>query len=249
MYIVEKINRTRKVLKELLENEWDVSLINDLSIKELEIMYENANTNIHESTGCNITLEHKKIKEHKLHVLYYNFPELNRGGTKINKTCCDKLIGLYKDSDDDEDGIFEKEDSLLVIIVDPMSETIEKGIEDMYLQNTELILKEGLRESIEGKRVSLGLDKSYFRNIQMFHIDRLTINMTKHELVPKHIKINTEKEQNALLNKLGITKNMMPVILRTDAIGKFLRIVPGDICEIHRVSQQSGVTKYYRVCK
>tara|TARA_B100000900_G_scaffold372753_1_gene352863 strand:+ start:313 stop:1062 length:750 start_codon:yes stop_codon:yes gene_type:complete len=249
MYIVEKINRTRKVLKELLEHEWDVSVINDLSIKELEIMYENANTNIHESTGCNITLSHKKIPEHKLHILYYNFPELNRGGTKINKTCCDKLVGLYKDSDDDEDGIFEKDDSILVIINEPISDTIEKGVEDTYLQSSELILKEGLRKSIEEKRVSLGLDKSYFRNIQMFHIDRLTINMTKHNLVPKHIKINTEKEQNLLLNKIGITKNMMPVILRTDAIGKYLRIVPGDIIEIHRKSQQTGITKYYRVCK
>ena len=249
MYNVEKINRTRKVLKELLNDEWDVSVINDLSLKELEIMYENANTNIHENTGCNITLENRKIKEHKLHILYYNFPELNRGGTKINKTCCDKLMALYKESDDDEDGIFEKDDSLLVIINDPMSETIEKGVEDTYLQSSELILREGLRKEIEEKRLTLGLDKSYFRNINMFHIDRLTINVTKHDLVPKHIKINTEKEQKVLLSKLGITKNMMPVILRTDAIGKLLRIVPGDICEIHRPSRQTGNTIYYRVCK
>lgn len=249
MYNVEKINRTRKVLKELLNDEWDVSVINDLSLKELEIMYENANTNIHESTGCNITLENRKIKEHKLHILYYNFPELNRGGTKINKTCCEKLVALYKDSAEDEEGIFERDDSLLVIINDPVSETIEKGIEDMFLQNMDLIQREGLRKEIEEKRLTLGLDKSYFRNIQMFHIDRLTINMTKHELVPKHIKINTEKVKKELLNKLEITQNKMPVILRTDAIGKLLRIVPGDIVEIHRKSQQTGITKYYRVCK
>jgi len=249
MYNVEKINRTRKVLKELLNDEWDVSVINDLSLKELEIMYENANTNIHENTGCNITLENRKIKEHKLHILYYNFPELNRGGTKINKTCCEKLVALYKDSAEDEEGIFERDDSLLVIINDPVSETIEKGIEDMFLQNMDLIQREGLRKEIEEKRLTLGLDKSYFRNIQMFHIDRLTINMTKHELVPKHIKINTEKVKKELLNKLEITQNKMPVILRTDAIGKLLRIVPGDIVEIHRKSQQTGITKYYRVCK
>jgi DNA-directed RNA polymerase subunit H (RpoH/RPB5) len=249
MYNVEKINRTRKVLKELLNDEWDVSVINDLSLKELEIMYENANTNIHENTGCNITLENLKIKEHKLHILYYNFPELNRGGTKINKTCCEKLVALYKDSAEDEEGIFERDDSLLVIINDPVSETIEKGIEDMFLQNMDLIQREGLRKEIEEKRLTLGLDKSYFRNIQMFHIDRLTINMTKHELVPKHIKINTEKVKKELLNKLEITQNKMPVILRTDAIGKLLRIVPGDIVEIHRPSRQTGNTIYYRVCK
>ena len=43
MYIAEKINRTRKVLKALLSSEWDVSVINDLSLKDIEIMYENAN--------------------------------------------------------------------------------------------------------------------------------------------------------------------------------------------------------------
>lgn len=42
MYIAEKINRTRKVLKALLSSEWDVSVINDLSLKDIEIMYENA---------------------------------------------------------------------------------------------------------------------------------------------------------------------------------------------------------------
>ena len=125
MYIIDKINRSRKVLKELLEDEWDISVINDLSFKELEVMYENANTNIHESSGCNITISNKKIPEHKLHILYYNFPELNRGGTKINKTCCDKILALYKESDDDVDGIFEKDDSFLVITCEPLSETIE----------------------------------------------------------------------------------------------------------------------------
>jgi len=249
MYIAEKINRTRKVLKALLSSEWDVSVINDLSLKEIEIMYENANTNVHESTGCNITLSNKKIPEHKLHILYYNFPELNRGGTKINKTCCDKLTALYKDSDDDEDGIFEKDDSILVIITEPISDTIEKGVEDTYLQNTELIASEGLSKTIEDKRKLHGLEKSYFRNIHMFHIDRLTVNIMNHTLVPKHIKINTEKAQQLLLNKLKITKNMLPIILRTDAIAKYMRFAPGDICEIHRKSQQAGFIKYYRLCK
>ena len=83
----------------------------------------------------------------------------------------------------------------------------------------------------------------------MFHIDRLTINLTKHILVPKHVKINTEKQQKLLLDKLKITKNMMPVILRTDAMAKYIRMCPGDICEIHRKSKQTGVSKFYRVCK
>ena len=83
----------------------------------------------------------------------------------------------------------------------------------------------------------------------MFHIDRLTINLMKHSLVPKHVKINEKKEIKKLLDKLRITKNNMPTILRTDAMAKYLRLSPGDICEIHRKSQQTGTSKYYRICK
>ena len=69
-----------------------------------------------------------KIRPHKLHIIYYNFPQLHLTGPKINKTCCDKLTALYKQDGieaDDEDSMFEKEDSLLIIINEPVSENIQ----------------------------------------------------------------------------------------------------------------------------
>ena len=44
MNIIEKVNRTRYTLKELLENEWDVSKLSDLSIAEVEKMYNDIKT-------------------------------------------------------------------------------------------------------------------------------------------------------------------------------------------------------------
>ena len=39
MNIVEKVNRTRYTLKELLKDEWNVSTIADLSDSEIEKIY------------------------------------------------------------------------------------------------------------------------------------------------------------------------------------------------------------------
>ena len=41
MHLLEKIYYSRKTLRELLDNEWTVDTIQDLSLKELEIMYTN----------------------------------------------------------------------------------------------------------------------------------------------------------------------------------------------------------------
>ena len=39
MNIIEKINRSRYNLKEILSNEWDTDIIHDLSDQEIEKMY------------------------------------------------------------------------------------------------------------------------------------------------------------------------------------------------------------------
>ena len=106
MNLLQKIYNSRKVLKQLLSNEWIVDDINELSLEELKIMYENSNDKAYLNSPCNITLQNKYIPSHKLHIIYYNFPELNRSGVKVNKTCCDKLTSMYKnDMEEEEDKI------------------------------------------------------------------------------------------------------------------------------------------------
>ena len=125
MHLLEKVHKSRATLKELLSNEWETDIINDVSLEELESIYNTQNDNSYINSGCNITLTNTHIPSHKLHIIYYNFPELHRDGTKINKTCCDKLTLLYKkEGFESDDTIFEPEDSLLVIINEPVSESI-----------------------------------------------------------------------------------------------------------------------------
>jgi DNA-directed RNA polymerase subunit H (RpoH/RPB5) len=253
MYLIEKINRSRKTLKEVLSAEWDTDSIHNLSNKELEIMYSNTNTNAYESSGCNIVLNHRVIKGHKLHVIYYNFPELNRSGTKVNKTCCEKLTALYKTEgiEDDFDAPFEKDDSLFVIINEKLSESMEKSVEETFLKGQEELASVGLRPEItkQIKDKNNSFNTSHFRNIHMFHVDSLVNNLLNHRLVPYHEPLRDEQVVATLLKRLNATKSQLPVILRTDAVGKFHRLAPGDVCKITRKSNKSGESTYYRVCR
>ena len=118
MQLLEKIYNSRNTLKQLLDPEWNVDSIEDVSLKELEAMYVNENSKTYVDSGCNITLTHKKLPSHKLHIIYYNFPQLHLSGTKINKSVCDKLVALYKQEGfESDETLFDKEDSLLVIIL------------------------------------------------------------------------------------------------------------------------------------
>jgi DNA-directed RNA polymerase subunit H (RpoH/RPB5) len=253
MHLLEKVYNSRKTLKEILKDEWDTSVINDLSLKELEIMYNNQNDKVIMSSGCNFTLRHLNIPSHKLHVIYYNFPQLHLTGSKINKTCCDKLTAMYKQEgieNEDEEYLFEKEDSLLVIINEPVSENIQKNIETMYHKGLDE-LNSGLNPVIEEEMKQSGFEvsKAYFRNVHIFYIDTLYRNLLNHELVPIHIPIRDKEKIKEILQDTNSMLHQLPIILRTDPMAKLIRLSPGNICKIIRKSEKSGDSIYYRVCK
>ena len=52
-----------------------------------------------------------------------------------------------------------------------------------------------------------------------------------------------------ICEKCNCRKDQLPVIEINDAVAKRLRIAPGDICKIIRISPTAGETEYYRVCK
>ena len=253
MQLLEKVYKSRLTLKELLSSEWDTSIINEVSLKELEIMYNNQNDKSIMSSGCNITLSNLKIPSHKLHIIYYNFPQLHLTGPKINKTCCDKLTALYKQDGievDDEDSMFEKEDSLLIIINEKVSENIEKNIENMYHKGMEELSSEinPILEK-EMKENNVDVSKYFFRNIHIFFIDTLYRNLLTHELIPVHIPIRDKREIKEILETTNSLLHQLPIILRTDPIAKLIRLSPGQICKIIRNSEKCGESIYYRVCK
>ena len=84
--------------------------------------------------------------------------------------------------------------------------------------------------------------------IQVFSIDNLLRNITKHELVPI-MRIVSPEEKKQIKEKYDV-ENMtnMPIILKSDPVAKIYGVRSGDLCEIIRTSETSGKYISYRYC-
>ena len=81
---------------------------------------------------------------------------------------------------------------------------------------------------------------------QIFWINNLQFNITKHDLVPKHVKLD-EKEVIALLNKYSLkNRSHLPVICKEDPIIKYFDISPNSVVKITRPSRTMGNYEFYR---
>ena len=72
------------------------------------------------------------------------------------------------------------------------------------------------------------------------------IDITKHELVPKHTLLN-DNEKEELLKKYGITLRQLPRMLASDPTAKLLNCKVGDVVKIIRKSETAGEAEYHRV--
>ena len=202
MALLEKVYNSRLTLREVLKDEWSTEVINDVSMEELEIMYNNQNDKSIMGSGCNFTLYNRKIPSHKLHVIYYNFPQLHLTGPKINKTCCDKLTAMYKQDGieaDDDENMFEKENINLkdVLILAPNI--------NQYLSHIKTIFnrKNGFNDF---KQAEI---KEYTRWVDDIHIvekDTLTIKYLHFNHT--HFPITFDRNgKDQLINQSWIAKN------------------------------------------
>ena len=85
--------------------------------------------------------------------------------------------------------------------------------------------------------------------VQIFSIDNLIINITKHELVPD-MRIVSKDEEKDIKKKYNIENNSnIPIILTSDPSAMFYGIKSGDLVEITRTSESSGKYISYRYCE
>jgi DNA-directed RNA polymerase subunit H (RpoH/RPB5) len=83
---------------------------------------------------------------------------------------------------------------------------------------------------------------------QVFGINELQFNITKHFLVPKH-ELVKESEVEDIIKQYSLkSKNQFPIILKTDAMAKYLNLKHGDLVKITRVSPTAGEYIEYRCC-
>lgn len=259
MKITEKINNSRYTFKQILSDEWDTSVISDYSIEEIDKIY----TNVNESDPylnskdfgngfiCNIRLPHLVLKNYNLHIIYYNFPKLSIDSTsnKVTKQIADKILKLY------ENEYLNSSDSVIVVINEKVSESIEKYINNLNINLYDSLLVEGLNKDIlkdfEDNKLTLGEDYNlnHFKNVQIIDINSVTNNLFEHRLVPEHVVIRDKKEINKILEECNANINQLPIILKEDIIAKLKRMSTGDICKIKRNNEKCGENIFYRVCK
>ena len=88
-----------------------------------------------------------------------------------------------------------------------------------------------------------------YRFVELFWLNNVIINITKHILVPNHIKL-TDDEIKIVMEKNYITsKSLFPVMNRDDPVAKYFNLSSGDVCKIVRKSITSGEYISYRVVK
>jgi len=94
-----------------------------------------------------------------------------------------------------------------------------------------------------------GLDDHIRRALQFFRISELQFNISRHELVPKHVAIRSEEEIEKLVGSFRArSRYNFPIISCTDPMARYLALKPGQMVRILRFSPSSGMYTSYRCC-
>lgn len=250
MNILKKVEKSRIVLKELLSNEWDTSTLPILSTKELDVLYntkpqKNSIDNIiGNGSKCSFTLDNRLYKEHKLHVIYLNFPDINKQSSKITRAIITKINNLYEN-------FYNDSDNILIIINEKLNPTITKLIDVINLNNNKFNMENKKLQTIidEFNKQNMNITETYFRTVHVLSIDSIQVNLLNHNYIPTHKPIRDKNKINTILKESNATINQLPVINKYDIISRIILLNTNDIVEINRPSTKCGEYNYYRVCK
>ena len=120
--------------------------------------------------------------------------------------------------------------------------------DNLLINNDTLILL--TNDKIVNSTLDELLESIYQKNnifIQIFHIDSVMIDITKHVFVPEHILINQE-EKEELFNKYNLTSyTQLPIIAKDDPVCKYHGGKRDDIFKIINNSETSGIYISYRL--
>lgn len=82
--------------------------------------------------------------------------------------------------------------------------------------------------------------------IEHFREEELLIDITEHELVPKHIPLS-DAEKAALLDRYKLSEYQLPRVQVNDPVSRFLGLRKGQIVKIIRPSETAGRYVTYRI--
>ncbi|CCW61252.1 unnamed protein product [Phytomonas sp. EM1] len=82
-------------------------------------------------------------------------------------------------------------------------------------------------------------------HVQLFEENDLAVNITKHELVPKHTPLEPEEVKMAL-QAHALELHQLPRILTTDPVAAYFGLERGQVVRIERKSMSAGLYVTYR---
>jgi|688.fasta_scaffold495495_2 DNA-directed RNA polymerase I, II, and III subunit RPABC1 len=124
---------------------------------------------------------------------------------------------------------------------------LKKIINDIYTKyETEDVLIILVLKDNPNTAVKKELKNTKYKNIEVFERKNLEFNVSKHILIPKHIKLTKEQGQN-VLDTYNCTLEQLPKIFSSDPQIKYHGMRVGDICKIIRNTKENGIDIAYKL--
>lgn len=122
---------------------------------------------------------------------------------------------------------------------------IKKCFEKMKDENIKngIVVSEKYTSAAKKASQDPGLFKQY--RLELFLDEELLVNITKHDLVPKHILLSDE-EKKKLLEQYHLKEIQLPRIQLNDPVSRFYGLKRGQVVKVIRPSETAGEYVTYR---
>jgi DNA-directed RNA polymerase I, II, and III subunit RPABC1 len=168
-----------------------------------------------------------------------------------NETITAELQKKQTNATDDPFITFTVTDDFTIVYVLPSSnKSTPKNIMD-YLKDK---LKKNNILLVTNEKMNTNSMKTLVKHndsnidIQVYSLKELQFNPYKHALVPKHRVLTPAEEEQVMTDLKLRSRSQLPIILRDDAIARYLNIKSGSIVHITRVCPTSAEHNVYRYC-